>query len=340
MIEGNFSGPYEKFSIKKIDIVFAILYLVVQIVGLTGNALVIAVVRRTHAMHTTTNFLLVNLAVADILTLLACPRNGYILVIMLHHPRGLAGDFLCKFLTGNALVGITMAVSSITLAILAVERYRALIRPMNRQLVVSKENVSFVLAGTWVICLLVNIPDFIENRYMESLLKCVCPFSLEVVKDSSVHVICTVAFLGILPFCILSYCYAQILRGMFFTNKICSETSNARDLESKKKLARLLIIITAAFYVCYIPYAGYFIYLLIQEKQYIIVHYGTHSIILKVVELLLVCSCCLNPILYGFQSSNYRQGFKNAICCKKLYDEAHSGVVRLSTRKERSKQIE
>lgn len=338
-MERNFSAPYEKFSIKEIDIIFAILYLFVQIVGLTGNSLVIAVVRKTHAMHTTTNFLLVNLAVADILTLLTCPRNGYVLVITLHHPTGVAGDFLCKFLTGNALVGITMAVSSVTLAILAVERYRALIRPLNRRLVVTNENISFVLAGTWIISLLLNIPDFIENRFMESLLKCVCPFSLEVVKDSSVHVICTVVFLGILPFCVLSYCYSQILRGIFFTKKICSETLNAHDLESKKKLARLLIFITAAFYICYIPYGGYFIYILIQEKHYIIVNYTTHSIILKVVELLLVCSCSLNPILYGFQSSNYRQGFKNAICCK-TRNNSRSAVVRLSTRKERSKQIE
>jgi hypothetical protein len=337
-MEGNFTSRYEKFSIRKVDIVFASLYFVVQIVGLTGNALVITVVRRTRSMHTTTNFLLVNLAVADILTLFTCPRNGYVLIITLYHPGGLAGDFLCKFLTGNALVGITMSVSSMTLTVLAVERYRALLRPMNRRLVVSRENVLVVIAATWIVSLLSNIPDFIENRYSEHLLKCVCPFSLELVKDSTVHVICTVVFLGLFPFLILSYCYAQILRGLFFTKKICSETSNAKDLESKKKLARLLIIVTTAFYICYIPYGGYFIYLLLQDQEYLNGHYRIHSIILKIVELLLVCSCCLNPILYGFQSSNYRKGFKNVVCCKKLYDETRSAVVRLSTRKERSKE--
>ncbi|XP_028513120.1 nociceptin receptor-like [Exaiptasia diaphana] len=335
-MEGNSSGlQFQKYSIQSVDIVFAGLYLLVQVFGLTGNALVITVVRKSRSMYTTTNVLLVNLAVADILTLVTCPRNGYLLAITLDHPKGLGGDILCKFLTGNAIVGISMTVSSVTLTVLALERYRALLRPLNRHLVVSLENVQYVISGIWIMSLIVNIPDFIENKYSDRFVKCVCPFSLEVVKDSTVHVACTVFFIGIVPFLVLAFCYTQILRGIFFTKEICSQTMNFQDLENKKRLARLLLSVTIAFYICYIPYGAYFVYLLIQQRKIIIQYYDTHYLLLKLFEFLLVCSCTLNPILYAFQSSNYRNGFKEACscCCTRKKIRLRTSIALVSTRR-------
>jgi len=43
------------------------------VVGLVGNALVIAVVTRTRSMHTPTNWYLVSLALADIILLVSAP---------------------------------------------------------------------------------------------------------------------------------------------------------------------------------------------------------------------------------------------------------------------------
>ncbi|EDO46345.1 predicted protein, partial [Nematostella vectensis] len=292
-------------------IVFAVLYFAIDIIGVTGNALVIFVVKRNRSMHTTTNFLLVNLAFADIFTLLTCPRNGYWLAVMVNQPVGVAGDYICKFFTGNALVGITASVSSLTLTVLAVERYRALLKPMERKYSVSMENVKFVMAATWGISILVNIPDFLKNKYSDYYGKCICPFSLELVQPEFTHVLCTVLFLGVAPFLILSFCYIQIVSGLFLTKKICSEvTGNSSEIEAKKRLARLLISVTLAFYVCYISYGTYFLYLLFQDRVIIIQKYDIHYIVLKTVEFTLVCSSCINPILYGFQSSNYREGFK------------------------------
>jgi len=55
------------------DIVFATLYSFIVFFGVLGNGIVITIVRKTPSMHTTTNFLLMNLAVADLLSLLFCP---------------------------------------------------------------------------------------------------------------------------------------------------------------------------------------------------------------------------------------------------------------------------
>lgn len=48
------------------DVFLIMAYIVVILVGIAGNSLVIEVVRRKRSMHSTMNFLLVNLAISDL----------------------------------------------------------------------------------------------------------------------------------------------------------------------------------------------------------------------------------------------------------------------------------
>ena len=64
------------------DIAFATLYSFIVFFGIVGNGIVIAIVRKTPSMHTTTNYLLVNLAVADLLSLIFCPGFMILLYVM------------------------------------------------------------------------------------------------------------------------------------------------------------------------------------------------------------------------------------------------------------------
>ena len=60
-------------------------YAVIVVIGIIGNFLILAVVKRERYMHTTTNFLLANLALADLLTLLWC-IPGILLKDLITHP--------------------------------------------------------------------------------------------------------------------------------------------------------------------------------------------------------------------------------------------------------------
>jgi hypothetical protein len=158
---------FKRFEIRAVDIVFGALYAFIVCVGLVGNCLVVAVVKRTSSMHTTTNYLLVNLAVADIITLLWNPRT-YSFAFYPFHPKGTLGDYICKIFTGNAIIGVAIGASVLTLTTIAVERYYALVKPMTAgKLKIQLEHVGYVIAGIWVLALLVNLPDFAANRFDE-----------------------------------------------------------------------------------------------------------------------------------------------------------------------------
>lgn len=322
-------SDFKKYSVEIVDIVFAVLYGFVLFIGLIGNCLVITVVYRTRSMHTTTNFLLVNLAVSDVFTLLWCPRT-YSFAFYPIHPKGTAGDYICKIFTGNAIISVAIATSVLTLTILATERYQALMKPMQSELRLTRERVKYVIAIVWIAAILTSLPDFSQNKYNERYGRCVCPFSLQIASSLRVHVVCTVIFLGCVPFVILAYCYFQIIRGLFFKNTICSSApSGSSDHQTKKKLAKLLIGVTAAFYICYLPYGIFILYIALQDRNKLVADEETLSMLLRVFEFLVTSSSCLNPVLYAFRSSNYWEGFKkifkkrNAIHAKRIFSTVY-----------------
>ena len=144
-----------------------ILNITIIIVGIIGNSLVIAVVKKTRSMRTTTNFLLVNLAVADIATLLLNP-----FLHKLMWPEHLHSDYLCKIFTGNGFVGFTVFVSVFTLVIIAVERYHALVKPMATRSRLTQENFHYAIIGTWCVSVALNIPIFVDYRYDREERRC------------------------------------------------------------------------------------------------------------------------------------------------------------------------
>ena len=302
-------ADFKKYSVETIDIAFGVVYSLFVFIGVLGNSLVITVVRQNKSMHTTTNCLLVNLAVADIVTLVSCPRT-FSFAFYPIHPTGTTGDFICKFFTGNAVVSTAIACSVLTLTVLATERYHALVKPMRTRLRLSKENVGKLIAVLWLLALGISVPDYVANRYSVQYGRCICPFSLEMANDLSEHVLCTLFFLGCVPFFVLTFCYFQIIRGLFIKNTICSQKNTANDRRAKKRLAKLLLSVTLVFYVCYIPYAIFLSYVAVERFENLVKHQETLSVVLRAFELLVTCSSCLNPIIYAFQSSNYREGFR------------------------------
>ena len=86
------------------------------VVGFIGNVLVIRIVYKTGDMHTPTNYLLANMAVSDVITILLWPFYFFEFT-----------KFICKFF---ALIEICIVVSCITLTVLTVERYHAFSRQL------------------------------------------------------------------------------------------------------------------------------------------------------------------------------------------------------------------
>ncbi|XP_078384213.1 tachykinin-like peptides receptor 86C [Oculina patagonica] len=307
----------EESSLTAQDIVFAVLYSAIVVPGVVGNGVIITIVRKTPSMHTATNYLLMNLAVADLLTLLLCP-GLYDFALTKVRLQGLTGDLVCKLFAGNAVVPITINVAVVTVCTIAVERYLALVKPF-RNIRLTKESVRYVIAVLWLLALLSCIPDIQANTYdiASSKYPCKRPWSLDEYFLHKPFIIFTCVGFGVISSLILFICYFEIIRGLYFTRTICSESSvTEAERQAKKQLARLVIWLAVLFAACSLPFAVYFLFLVSADIKTVQDNYETLFVLHRVSRFLLFANSFFNPLLYAFQSSNYRDGFKSIFNCR------------------------
>ena len=283
-----------------LDLVLLPGYAIIVVVGLIGNSLILTVVKKKRYMHTTTNFLLANLALADLLTLLWCIPG--IALQYATHPDGVLGDILCKFVTMNHLAGISLLVAGLTLVLVSVERYNALVNPLNVSLRFTTENVRYPIVMMWIFGFIFVLPLFVVEHWDEAHDNCVLRWQ----KHSSTIYFSFLAMLLTIAFFVVCFCYFSIVRGLFFTKKICPEnltpSSQVEEIQAKKKIAKLVITITIIFVACFFPFV-----------IATVVDVSLRSPFYRIVFFLVYCSCCANPICYALQSSNYRTAFKETI---------------------------
>ena len=98
---------------------------------------------------------------------------------------------------------------------------------------------------------------------------------------------------------VICFCYWRIIKGFYFgKQKVCV----SEDLQHKRKVVKLLLLITLAFIVCFTSRIIYFLF-----------YYSTKGSFHQISLFLLHCNSAIFPIILGFESENDRKGFKEII---------------------------
>ena len=98
------------------------------------------------------NYLLVNLAVADILYVTFISPNVFIIQFSFTNlPDGVTGTVLCKFFITGTLAWVGAASSILTLAVVAVERYYAVVYPLGDKEKITMDNLKVSLTDIFLL---------------------------------------------------------------------------------------------------------------------------------------------------------------------------------------------
>lgn len=188
-------------STGKLEPILAFIASPLYITGLIGNILVIRIVHKTRKMHTTTNFLLVNLAASDVATILFGPL--YFTVLLEGYLSNGIGKYVCKL---SVLFEICAMASVLSLTVLAVERYHALLKPFRTGLRLNEDNIKQAITAIWVSSTVLGSPTFISREWSESLSTCVGPWTLHMNKATKIYANITSVIVGCIPVLIMFYC--------------------------------------------------------------------------------------------------------------------------------------
>lgn len=268
-------------------------YVILSLIGVAGNSLVITLVRRNRNLRSTTNILLAFVAVADLISLICFVPFAFFLVFPL--PGGVLGAVFCWVFARGNVASFTIAVSITTLAILAIERFHALVKPLNNSLRIARENVFYWIFGILVYAVALIIPLFIFTMFDKRKKTCIHDFG----KNGRRIYFSVFGFGVALALAVICFCYWRIIKGFYFG---CQKICVSEELQRKRKVVKLLLIVTLAFIVSFTPRAIYFLF-----------YHSTKGLLHKTSLFLLHCNSAMNPVILGFQSERYSNGFKQII---------------------------
>ena len=311
-----FSSLYHSFS--PFNITLGLFYLLNIVVGFVGNFLVVFIVYRNKNMHTTTNYLLTNLAAADFIALFFC-SIPLVVDLSNSHVTGHGGQFICKVFTGNFLSQWPKSAAFTTLILLATDRYFAIVRPFETRFKLRKDNVGSAIGIVWITSLLCCLPFVAVSEFNETLRRCLNPWAIEKALSMKPYIMVIAStFVGVA--CLLIYCYAEILKGIYITKTVCSGQVGVTDpvqLTAKKKLTVISVSITLSFCICYAPSVFFQLYLAFNDFKLLEKNYESLYVIQKAVRFILYLGSSVNPLLYAFQSSRYRNNLKSILTLKR-----------------------
>lgn len=130
-------------------------YLLIFLIGLSGNVLTCAVIAKHKRMRNPTNFYLVSLAVSDLLVLMfGMPLEIYDLWQNYPFPFGEGGCYFKTFLFETVCFASILNVTA-----LSVERYIAVVHPLKTRYLSTNQHAKRVITVVWVVSMVCAIPN-------------------------------------------------------------------------------------------------------------------------------------------------------------------------------------
>ena len=298
--------------------------------ALLGNSIIIYVVQRHPKLRTTFNMLIVNMAASDILDVItAVPLSvAYLFVSVKWFPGGF-GVFLCKLLP--FLAYLSMGASVLTLTVMTIDRYFAIVRPMRRPL--SKQLTMVAIILTWLISGAIFATELYKFRLFNDSGQVICaPRWVENIQDSHkitmFEKVIRFVLLYLVPLLTMAMFYSKIVLHLWKRKApgVHIDKNQKRIEKQKRKVVTMLVTIVTLFAICWLPaHVNHF--LLIFNLK---VHSCLPPSLILTFYFLTHSNAAINPCLYLVFNESFREGFKHQVY-NRLSRGNFNGSERLST---------
>ena len=287
------------------DIVSRTIFSILILTNVVGNSLVILVIMRSRSMKAPLNYLVLNLAAADLTagvflapSLMLDPTTTY--------PPGLTGEVLCRLFTSTYLCAVGLGSSVFSLVFIAFERYHAIMKPLNIRHRIAIKKLKIFIPACWIISAILWSPELYVWELDNGELVCRLNKQTPMIK---VLYTCQLFDAGLFPTAIMLALYSRVIRRLWFEKDANSVTLQAVR-RSRKKITRTTLVLSAIYAICWLP----------DSVRHILeVYYPSHisfsSTSSNVFHCLILLNSTVNPFIYAFQFPNFKRELIKMFCC-------------------------
>ncbi|EDO33608.1 predicted protein [Nematostella vectensis] len=258
---------------------------ILSVLTLVGNFMVLATFCMCKELRSITNYFLVSLSVADILT--AVLSMPIFLVLRItndkwNFPGG--QGFAMIFGTVDMLCGTA---SIWNLCLVSLDRFLAISMPLKHMVILTPSRAVFVIIVAWALALGVS-----------SL--------IHVTWAHKAYLIVTLSFF--VPLALIVFSYVKIYQVKTATSSLrrTGGTKFKRDFRT----ARQMIIVIGSFIICWF---GFFVVNVVLASRKV----NPSPVILNLVKALTYLNSCINPLLFTFISQKFKIAFSQIFRCQK-----------------------
>ncbi|XP_041743062.1 C3a anaphylatoxin chemotactic receptor-like [Coregonus clupeaformis] len=286
-----------------IRVVSIVIYSIVCILGIPGNAFVIWIAG-VKMKRTVNTVWFVNLAVADLLCCFSIPFRIAVIKLELNWPFG---EAMCKVMP--SVMYLNMFASVFTLVLISLDRFVLVIPPVWAQNH-RKITLAWLQCGlAWFLGMLLSLPDMIHNQTInidDNLIRC-CSSSFSFSSHMQAKIFSRLVLGFLVPLLVIAVCYLLIGRRV------------SRGRFKSQRVLQVILSVVAAFVVCWLPYHIIVLLILYRLESFEVVA------LYPLGRSLAYVNSCLNPILYVFIGQDFKEIVK--VSLRKVFENVFSEDV-------------
>lgn len=246
----NATEPDLGINQRLISTVVPVFFGVIGLAGLIGNALVVVVVAANPGMRSTTNLLIINLAVADLLFVIFCVPFTATDYVLTEWPFG---ETWCKVV--QYLIVVTAHASIYTLVLMSLDRYLAVVHPVASMGVRTHTNAFKAIVLAWLFIVTSAIPVAICHGMKQysngDRVQSSCGFLEGTWCDKAFFYISFFASSYFVPLGLICGLYVRLLVRLW--RNAPGQRLSAESRRGKRRVTRMVLVVVAAFAFCWLP---------------------------------------------------------------------------------------
>ncbi|XP_053230151.1 putative P2Y purinoceptor 10 [Podarcis raffonei] len=287
---------------------YAVIYIIIFVPGLLGNSIALWVLCHFIKKRSKAVVFMMNLAVADLTHVVSLPLRMYYYI---NHSWPFGG-FLCQLCF--YLKYLNMYASICFLTCISIQRYLFLLHPFKAKDWKCRYDVA-ISAAIWTVVGAACLPLPILRSPRLSNNTNICFADLEVQRLSmgaSITLVIVAEFCAfVAPVVIVIYCTWKMRQSLQEPHSPLQHTNE------KQKAWHMILGCAAVFFICFTPYHVNFpIFMMVKQNMVTNCSVRRRALYFHPISLCLASlNCCLDPILYYFMTSEFRERFKCSSAC-------------------------
>ena len=277
-----------------------------SIITVAGNGIVIYLIVTRHRLHTTANWFILSLAIAD-LFLGSSFFLTEILSNVLSYPTR---NYIIWYAIGSFLA----AASATNLCLLTLDRYIAIVKPLKYVTFMTTRRVVLLISTAWLASFL---PHFV--LFLRFVIFTTPEDPNEILKGFMIFdcVVFETLPIVILPFATghlftvarrHSRQTAVLMAQLRFNQRIENNKPFAQNRETSS--AKMIVVAVMVFVICYINELCYTVLYQLPDKKT-----QPNEVFFYIMELLYIVNSAVNPVVYAFFKKDIKKSLRNMFHC-------------------------